>query len=39
MLEDVSKVKWRIILPVGARFARPKMVCLCIWAGKPCPYS
>ena len=39
VMEDVSKVKWRIILPVGARFARPKMVCLCIWAGKPCPYS
>ena len=34
--QDVSKVKWRIILPVGARFARPKMVCFCIWAVKPC---
>ena len=38
LYQDI-KVKWRIILPVGARFARPKMVCLCIWAGKPCPYS
>ena len=24
---------------VGARFARPKTVGLCLQAGKPCPYS